>query len=245
MDKAGISLWRQVGETLASEIEKGVLATNQRLPSSEALAERFAVNRHTILKAVSHLESLGLVRIERGRGAYAVVNPIELRLGARSWFEQNLRESNRTPSRKLLGVEEIEAPDEVAAALKLTPGSRVVFFKLLGEADGFPLNYNYNYFPLKKFPKLKEILATFETGRSTENLSFAALFKSAGIEDFRRKTIRIRSRPPQREEARYLKTPANGHVLVTEVVQVDGKGRPIAFAETCYSAGRVTLLIDL
>jgi DNA-binding GntR family transcriptional regulator len=54
-----------------------------------------------------------------------------------------------------------------------------------------------------------------------------------------------RSLDPQRDEARYLKTPANGHVLVTEVVQVDGKGRPIAFAETCYSAGRVALRIDL
>lgn len=245
IEKSGISLWRQVGEALAADIESGAFATDERLPSSEALAERFSVNRHTILKAVSHLESQGLVRIERGRGAYAVVNPIELRLGARSWFEQNLRDLNRTPGRKLLGVEEIEAPPEVAAALKLPAGARVIFFTMLGEADGIPVNYNYNYFPLKKFPRLRQTLAAFEKGRSMENFSFGTLFKSAGIEDFRRKSIRIRSRPPRRDEARYLLTPANGHVLVTEVTQVDGRGRPIAYAETCYSAGRVTLLVDL
>ena len=65
------------GSALAEDIASGALTTGERLPSSESLAARFSVNRHTVLKAISHLESEGLVRIERGRGAYAVVNPIE------------------------------------------------------------------------------------------------------------------------------------------------------------------------
>lgn len=244
MEKAGISLWRQVGEALAADIENGVLATDERLPSSEALAERFSVNRHTILKAISHLESIGLVRMERGRGTFAVVNPLELRLGARSWFEQNLRESHRTPSRKLIAVQEIKAPDDVAAALKIPQNANVLFVTLLGEADGFPVNYNYNYFPVKRLPGIKDVFAGLSKNPS-DNFSFTEVFKSVGVTDFRRKTIRIRSRPPRREEALRLKMPTTSHVLVTEVVQVDGKDRPIAYAETCYSAGRVTLLIDL
>ncbi len=244
MEKAGISLWRQVGEALATEIENGVLATDERLPSSEALASRFSVNRHTILKAISHLESIGLVRMERGRGTYAVVNPLELRLGARSWFEQNLRESHRTPSRKLLGVQEIRAPAEVATALKLPENAPVLFVTLLGEADGIPVNYNYNYFPMKRLPGIADVFESFMK-TPTENFSFTEVFKSVGVTDFRRKTIRIRSRPPRREEAVRLMMPPSGHVLVTEVTQVDAKDRPIAYAETCYSAGRVTLVVDL
>jgi len=95
------------GSALAEDIASGALTTGERLPSSESLAARFSVNRHTVLKAISHLESEGLVRIERGRGAYAVVNPIELRLGARSWFEQNLRDGNRTPSRTVIAIEKV------------------------------------------------------------------------------------------------------------------------------------------
>ena len=47
------------------------------------------------------------MRIERGGGAYAVVNPIELRLGARSWFEQNLRDGDRMPSRTVIAIEKV------------------------------------------------------------------------------------------------------------------------------------------
>ncbi len=32
MNKAGVSLWRQIGEALAEEIEQGVHVENERLP---------------------------------------------------------------------------------------------------------------------------------------------------------------------------------------------------------------------
>ena len=93
---------------------------------------------------------------------------------------------------------------------------------MLGEADGFPVNYNYNYFPLRRIPGLAK---AFEAAgrKPVERFSLAELLKSAGIVDPRRKTIRIRSRPPTREEAHWLKMPATGHVLLTDVVQVDAK----------------------
>lgn len=244
MENAGISLWRQVSEAIADDIDNGVLKPDERLPTAEKLATRFGVNRHTVLKAVQHIQNEGLVRTERGRGAYAIVNPIELRLGARSWFEQNLRESNRTPRRTILAVKQIRASTEVAEALSIKHGGPVLFVKILGEADDVPVNYVYNYFPLQLMPKLVVVLENI--GESVSgSFSFTEMFKAAGIEDPRRKTIRIRSRPPTREEAQALKMPATSHVLATQVVQVDSKRRPVVYAETCYSAGRVSLTIDL
>src|SRR4051812_16480716 len=105
MNKAGVSLWRQIGETLATEIEQGVHTVDERLPTAAELADRFSVNRHTVLKAISHLQSEGLIRIERGRGAYAIVNPLKFRLGARHWFEQNLLDNNLAPSRTVVSVQ--------------------------------------------------------------------------------------------------------------------------------------------
>jgi len=244
MEKAGISLWRQVSESLAEDIEKGVLKPNERLPTAETLAARFAVNRHTVLKAVQHLQTEGLVRTERGRGSYAIVNPIELRLGARSWFEQNLRESNRTPTRTIVSINEIPASPEVATALKIEKAAPVLHVIMLGEADGFPVNYTYNYFPLRRIPGLARAFEAIGN-KPAQRFSFSELLKSVGIQDPRRKTIRIRSRPPTREEAHWLKMPAAGHVLLTDVVQVDAKNRPVVYAETCYSAGRVSLVVDL
>ena len=244
MSKAGVSLWRQIGETLAQEIEQGVHATDERLPTAAELADRFSVNRHTVLKAISHLQSEGLVRIERGRGAYAIVNPLQFRLGERQWFEQNLLESNLTPSRTVVSMNVLRANDEVAAALRLPRAASVVFVTLLGEADGFPVNLGYNYFPQKRLPNIEEVFRGFGTG-PTESFSFSKIFRKVGVKDSRRKRMRIRSRVPSREEAQRLKMTPNDHVLVTHVTQVDADDMPVCYAETCYCSSRVELVMDL
>jgi GntR family transcriptional regulator, phosphonate transport system regulatory protein len=119
----GITLWRQIEQRLSADIVAGRLATDQRLPSSDTLAARFGVNRHTVRKAVARLEAEGLVRIERGRGTYAVVNPLEYNLGPLQLFEQNLPEQNLVPIRTVLSVLECIPPQEAADALEI-PSSR-------------------------------------------------------------------------------------------------------------------------
>lgn len=244
MEQAGVSLWRQVSKALTEEIEDGRLKANERLPTAELLAARFSVNRHTVLKAIQHLQSEGLVHTERGRGSYAVVNPTELRLGARNWFEQDLRESSRTSARTILAIKELSASREVANALKLDVGAPVFFVTSLGEADGVPVNFVYHYYPLKRIPGIARAFEQVGSG-PIKDLSLTDLLKSAGVEDPRRKSVRINSRSPTREEAQALKIPAAGHLLVTQIVQIDADYQPVVYAEACYGAGRVSLIIDL
>ncbi len=101
MEKDGVSGWRQIGE-----IERHVLPADRKLPPSSDLAKRIGVNRHTVLRALAHLQAERFVRMERGRGTYAggtyaVVNPLQLRLGPQRWFEQTLAQENRAPTRRI------------------------------------------------------------------------------------------------------------------------------------------------
>lgn len=241
---AGVSLWRQVSEALAKDIEAGRLTADQRLPTSAELASRFGVNRHTVLKAVAHLQSEGLVRIERGRGAYAVVNPLEFRLGPRQWFEQNLLESNRTPSRTIISCLEEPASPEIADALALRPGAPLLFVTILGEADGLPVTYGYHYFAIERLPGIVEAFRAIGTGERS-SFSFSAILRSVGVADWSRKKIRIRARAPNRDEAMRLKIAPSDSLLVTSVISVDGAGVPIVYADTCYGGSRTALVIEL
>lgn len=241
---AGISLWRQVSEALATDIEAGRLAVDERLPSSTELGKRFKVNRHTVLKAIAHLQAEGLLRIERGRGAYAIVNPVEFRLGPQQWFEQNLKENNRTPSRTILAIEEVPASAEVARALKIPVEARTLFVTILGEADGLPVNYGYHYFPVKRLPGIAAAFEAVGTAPS-KSFSFTKILKSVGVKKWRRKTIRIRGRSPSREEAHQLKIAPSDVLLVTVVTSVDAKGVPIVYAKTGYGGSRTELVVDL
>lgn len=244
MNKAGVSLWRQIGETLAEEIEQGVFAADERLPPAADLAVRFSVNRHTVLKAISHLQSEGLVRIERGRGAHALVNPVQFRLGARHFFEQNLRENNLTPSRKILFVRTITASPEVASALKVSRAAKVIYVAVLGVADGIPINLSYGYFPPDRMPGIDDIYRELMEKPNTV-WSTSKIYRKVGVKDFRRKRMRIRCRPPTREEAQHLKVGPNEYVLVTYVHQVDLNDNPVAYSETCYCGSRSEFVLDL
>lgn len=240
----GISRWRSIGDLLINEIETGVFASESRLPRAQALAERFGVNRHTVLRALAHLQALGFVRKERGRGTHVVVNPIEYRIGPRHWFEQNILELSRTPWRRVLSVIEMEATLPIAKALEIAPGDQVVRVELMGEADRTPINFNRHYFPAARLPGIADSFRRVGPQRTT-NLSFSAIFRELGITDWRRRSIKIRARGPSPAEIGLLKMANGEYVLETEVISVEASGRPLVFATTSFCASRVELSLDL
>lgn len=244
MDKNGISRWRQIGDTLIGEIERGDLPADRKLPPSTDLAARFGVNRHTVLRALAHLQAEGFVRMERGRGTYAVVNPLQVRLGPQRWFEQNLVQGNRAPTRRVVAVAVLPAPQTVADALQIDVGADVAFVTLLGEGDGVPVNFVCNYFPLERLPGIDKTFRTYG-GEPTNELSFGKIFRSFGTTDFRRRSVRIRSRAPSAEEARHLQIAPSDNVLETDVVIVDASDTPLSYANTCYPSSRVEFVLDL
>jgi GntR family phosphonate transport system transcriptional regulator len=243
-EEAGVSLWRQIGEALIADIESGALRADARLPSSSELASRFGVNRHTVLRAIAHLQAAGYLRIERGRGTYAVVNRMDFHIGPRRWFEQNLLESKKVPSRTVIEVADIKASKEIASFLALRKGAPLVLVKLLGEADGVPVNYGVHYLSSERLPGIRDAFPKFGN-KPTKQLSFSKILKSVGVLDFRRKHVRIRSRLPSSEEAWHLRMPPTEHVLETDVTQVNGDDVPIVYAQTCYCSSRVELVLDL
>lgn len=244
MDKNGINLWRQVSEALADEIVSGALPAGERLPASTTLATRFGVHRHTVLKAISHLQSEGLLRVEQGRGTYVVENPVKFRLGPQTWFEQNLLDSSYLPSRTVLSVDEMPAPHDVGRALGLSAGDEVVLVNLVGEADGFPVYFGNHYFPSGRLPGVGRIFRDFGHG-PTDKVVFSDILGSLGYPDFRRKSIRIRSRPPSSDEARHLQMASSTAVLETETTLVDPDDVPVAHAFVRYSSDRVELIMEL
>ena len=66
----GPRLSEQVGDALATGIRAGRLAAGERLPSEQALGERFGVSRTVIREALTRLKSQGLVVSRQGSGVY-------------------------------------------------------------------------------------------------------------------------------------------------------------------------------
>jgi GntR family phosphonate transport system transcriptional regulator len=63
----GVALWRQIATTLQERIGAGTYAPGKQLPTEGELSRGFAVNRHTVRRALQELSRGGLIRIEQGR----------------------------------------------------------------------------------------------------------------------------------------------------------------------------------
>ena len=64
------SLVDEVVEQIRGIIERGSMAAGQRLPSESVLAAQLGVSRTVLREAVGRLETIGVLRVERGRGMF-------------------------------------------------------------------------------------------------------------------------------------------------------------------------------
>ena len=234
--EAGLAIWKQLETQLADEIGKGVFGDEGRLPTEAALAKRFAVNRHTIRRAIAALIDRGLVRVERGRGMFVQDVMIDYPLTRRTSFSANLLGQGRAPTNETIAIEDVVANDAMATALALPAGTPLVGRQSIGFADDIPIATGLTCFSKQRFPGLAEQF------QRTNSISEA--LRACGMDDYRRLSTRIFTRLPTSAEATALRQPAAQPVLVTEAIDGDHEGRPISFGETCFAGARVQITVE-
>jgi GntR family phosphonate transport system transcriptional regulator len=234
--REGIALWRQIQRALEAEIAGGRHQPGARLPTEAELSARFAVNRHTVRRAMEELEARGLVRIEQGRGSFVAEDVVDYQLGPRTRFSENIRRQNREPAGRILRIAEVQAEAGLAEALNIRRGRAVILVERLGTVDGRPVVLGTHHFPAARFPQLPELLA--------QNHSITAALAACGVPDYRRRVTRITARLPTPEEAELLQQSRSRPVLVAEAVNTDPDGAVVEVAHGRYAAGRVQLVVE-
>jgi GntR family transcriptional regulator len=77
--RSGMPIYLQVVDQIKAAAASGALQPGEALPSIRPLAEELRVNRNTIAKAYSELESLGVIETLPGRGCFLKQNHSALR----------------------------------------------------------------------------------------------------------------------------------------------------------------------
>jgi len=231
-----MSVWRQIADTLTTEIRDRAYADTGRLPGEVELSARFAVNRHTLRQAVAALQSEGLVRIEPGRGMFVQHELLDYALSRRTRFSENLLRQGLLPSKQLLTAREMPAPERAAKELKLDKGAKVLMVEMLDEANDAPIGLATAYYPALRFSGLLEMLAN---GTCTTDI-----LKHFGVQDYVHEKSRITTQMPNEEMVRLLKQPGTRPLLCVECVDVEMDGTPIKYGETYFCGDRVQLVVN-
>ncbi|TCS64285.1 phosphonate metabolism transcriptional regulator PhnF [Varunaivibrio sulfuroxidans] len=230
----GVAVWRQIADILKAEIVGARYSAGAQLPTENAMASRFGVNRHTVRRAVATLVEEGLLTVAQGRGTFVREDVIDYAVRKRTRFSEIMSAQSRVPGGRLLMSRIVEGNEKTLDNLTLPPGAMVIQLRTLNEADGRPVNIADSYFCARRFPNLIDVFR--ETGSISRTLA------RLGVEDYTRKETRVSARLPKREDAEYLRQAHTRPIMVCENINIDTTGRPVEFAISRFAGDRVQVV---
>ena len=235
--RSGVALWRQIADSISSDIVRNIQDPNGKLPGEIALAARYGVNRHTVRTALRALSEQGLLETRHGDGTYVLRKPhVVYPLGRRTRFSDGIGDQAGAKRGRLVSSMLEPAEAKVAQGLALHPGTQVLRLDTISEADGYPMTRSTSWFDADRFANMADIFS--RTG------SITAALKHYGIDDYFRKSTRIHARHATTAEIAELKLSAGAIVLVTHAVNATPEGEPLQYSITRFPADKVTLSIE-
>lgn len=223
--------YQQVADELREAIKKGEFPPGSMLPSQPDLARQYDLNQTSINRAIAVLRSEGLVRIERGRGAFVLEIPTVKRVrridrdyrrdaDSRSSYAEEMRSAGLKPRTELVRAEADLPPAEVAEALFLNESAQTLVRKRHMFAEETPVQIATSYIPMEYAGSVD--LAFPDTGPTG---IYARLAKRGyGPVRF---TEEIEARPPTSEESRFLHVPEGQPVFNVMRIAFDAEDRRV------------------
>lgn len=231
--RGGVQLWRQIADRIRQAITLGEFGDSGMMPPEMALAERFAVNRHTVRAALKVLAEEGVVQPIQGKGTLILRRDrLTYPIGKRTRFSDGLSGQAERLEFRLLSSREAAIGRDIAEALGLAIGCACPVLETLGLADGLPLSRATHVFA----PDLRGIAERFaETGSITRAL------ERLGIPDYLRLSTEVIARHAMAEEATELALSPGSILLETTAINGLAEKRPFQYSLTRFPADRIKL----
>ena len=229
-----VPLYFQVATRLQELIENGEIGVGARIENEVDLAERLGVSRPTTRRAIQYLVERGMLVRKRGVGTQ-VVHPKVRRPVELSSLYDDLVAGDRTPRTEVLAFEEMGAPDAIAAALEIAPGTPVTWIERLRYAGGEPLALMHNAIPVDVLRLTRDDLAGH---------GLYELLRRAGLTP-RIATQVIGARSASAAEARVLTEKRGSSLLTMTRTAWDGSGRALEYGSHVYRASRYSFELNL
>ena len=232
-----VPYYQQLAELLRKEIDvqqaKGEM---YQLPSENELAERHGLSRATVRHALDELAREGWIYTQKGVGSFAPARRVEQDLTALVSTTEDMRQRGWQLVTRVLGLQQIAAPEHVAAALELAPGAVVFELRRLRFVDDLPLSLQTTYLPLSLCPALEQDDLTGSLYRLLESRYGLRLWTA-------RETLRARCATDT--EAETLEVPLGSAVLYAARTTYAADGQAVEYLEAVWRGDRYDFKVTL
>lgn len=150
------SIYLQLREVVRNKIEEGEYLPGTAIPSENALADMYGINRLTVRSAIDELVKEGLLKRVQGKGVY-VMAPIERDLEVLGGFSQTMDDKKIQPKKKILQRGQRTAGSKYGEMFQIGEEESLYFIKRLDYANGEPVAMQEIYIPYNLVPKVEGI----------------------------------------------------------------------------------------
>ncbi|MBV9659626.1 MAG: GntR family transcriptional regulator [Acidimicrobiales bacterium] len=141
----GASLHHQLSTILRAAITSGRFGPGDYLPGENNLVSTYAVSRATVRRALLTLEGDGLIERRAGKGTRVIASGTSIVSRSMESHKRALARGAKKTTIRVLGIDEMAAPAQVAAALRLPDRSQVVAIARIRYLGKRPLRYMITY----------------------------------------------------------------------------------------------------
>jgi len=193
-------------ETLAAQIEAGVLAPGQRLPTEQAIVAATGVSRTVVREALASLRATGLITTRQGLGAFVAERPPPKAFAVDADEMDSISEVLRLLELRM----SIEVEAAALAAERRTTADiermasrlRAIDKEIESEGQGAEADFAFH----------RDILA------STQNPYFTRIFDVFGSLIIPRQRLRLDAMPPEQRNA-YLERIQGEHRAILKAIK--------------------------
>nr|WP_165986951.1 GntR family transcriptional regulator [Streptomyces sp. YIM 98790] len=229
-----VPLYFQLSRQLAEAIEDGRLPPGSLLGNEIELAARLGLSRPTVRQAIQALVDKGLLVRRRGVGTQVVQSRVARPLEVNSLYD-DLEAAGERPATRVLRIETVPAPAEVAGALGLSGGAAVHLLERLRLSRDEPLAFLRNYLPEGLLGLERQDL---ESGGLYHRLRKAGITLHSARQS-------IGARAATGEEGALLAEPEGAPLLTMRRTAYDDTGRAVEYGSHLYRASRYAFDLHL
>ncbi len=224
LDRSGTTpLYHQVAKKFELAIRQGTLPPGSRIENEVSLAERLALSRPTIRRAIQTLVDDGLIVRRRGIGSQVVHGQVTRGMELTSLYDDIQRGGSKAET-TVVSFANNPASAHVAQSLGVSTGTTVTEVVRIRYADKVPMSILHNWIPHSIGTLSKEELAAKGLYEILRERGFVP---QVGKQ-------RISARKATQAEARDLDIESGAALLTMERTAYDSMGRAIEHGEHIY-----------
>lgn len=228
----GTPLYLQLARSLREHISSGGIDPGSALPSERDLSEMAGLSRVTVRKGIEQLIDEGVLVRKQGSGTF-VAQRIETSGGKLSSFSDETRRRGEAPGVVWINRTYARPTEEEAAALDVSPTTRVARLGRVRLAGGEPLAIEHAVIPASFLPDLDALQDSLY-----QALDHHGFRPSSG-------TQRVRASLATPTEAGILSIKQNSEVLRIERITRIPDGRIVEFTRSVYRGDRYEFVTEL